>query len=381
MTSQEIHANPALAELDCGSRDLLIRISGSWSTGDQLPVAETFIASLPDTGSQTLSFNTSGINRWDSRFVSWVIKVTDAAEARGIPVGYQGLPAGVQGLIKLAKAVPEHKASAPREEASGLLTRIGHGVHAFVDQTGELLAFLGEVFLAFTRMLTGKARFRGGDLLLYIQQTGVDALPIVGLISILVGLILAFIGAIQLAMFGAQIYIANLVGIAMVREMGAMMAAVIMAGRTGAAFSAQLGSMQVNEEIDAFKTLGIDPVEFLVLPRILALTLMLPLLCLYADLLGILGGAMVGTTLFDISLTLYVEQTISSISLADVMVGVVKSGVFGILIALAGCVKGMHCGRSASSVGDATTAAVVMSIVAVVVADAVMTLINNAIGV
>ena len=195
------------------------------------------------------------------------------------------------------------------------------------------------------------------------------------------GLILAFIGALQLAMFGAQVYVANLVGIAMVREMGAMMAAIIMAGRTGAAFSAQLGTMQVNEEIDAFKTLGIDPVEFLVLPRLLALTLMMPLLCIYADLLGIVGGMLVGIGLFDISPTQYIEQTASAVTLTDVGVGIVKSVVFGLLIALAGCMKGIQCGRSASAVGEATTSAVVTAIVAIVVSDAVMTLIANALGV
>ena len=277
--------------------------------------------------------------------------------------------------------MPERKGARRSGKSQGWLTRIGHRVHDILDNTRQLLAFLGEVTLAFSRMLIGRARFRRSDLALFIQQTGVDALPIVSLISILVGLILAFIGALQLAMFGAQVYVANLVGIAMVREMGAMMAAIIMAGRTGAAFSAQLGTMQVNEEIDAFKTLGIDPVEFLVLPRLLALTLMMPLLCIYADLLGIAGGMLVGIGLFDITPTQYIEQTSSAVTLTDVGVGIVKSIVFGVLIALAGCMKGIQCGRSASAVGEATTAAVVAAIVAIVVSDAVMTLIANALGV
>ena len=206
-------------------------------------------------------------------------------------------------------------------------------------------------------------------------------LPIVGLISLLVGLILAFIGTLQLAMFGAQIYVANLVGIAMVREMGPMMAAIIMAGRTGASFSAQLGTMQVNEEIDAFRTLGISPVEFLVLPRMLALMLMMPLLCIFADLLGILGGMLVSVTMFDITAIQYLEQTRSAIDLIDITVGIAKSVVFGVIVAVAGCMKGIQCGRSASAVGQATTSAVVMSIVAIVVADAIITLINNLLGV
>ncbi len=360
---------------------LMLAFSGRWITDTKLPPVDSLVVQLSDSGADELHFDVTAVEKWDSRFVAWIARVIEGAEALHVTVDVEGLPAGVRRLYRLSSSVPERDDDSQQHNRGGLLAKIGTGALVFVRQTGELLSFLGEVFLAFLRMLSGKARFRYSDLFLYIQQCGVDALPIVALISILVGLILAFIGAIQLSMFGAHIYIANLVGIAMVREMGAMMAAIIMAGRTGAAFSAQLGTMQVNEEIDAFKTFGIDPIEFLVLPRILALTLMLPLLCIFADLLGILGGLLVGSTLFDITPTLYVEQTLSSISLTDVAIGVVKSGVYAVLIGLAGCMKGIHCGRSAASVGEATTAAVVMSIVAIVIADAVMTLVINAIGI
>lgn len=356
-------------------------LSGDWSSSGKLPLVDTLLQQFPERFSGDLRFETSAVGAWDSLFITWILRLTEKAEASGIRLVYDGLPEGVQGLIHLAQAVPERKGARRSGKSQGWLTRIGHRVHDILDNTRQLLAFLGEVTLAFSRMLIGRARFRRSDLALFIQQTGVDALPIVSLISILVGLILAFIGALQLAMFGAQVYVANLVGIAMVREMGAMMAAIIMAGRTGAAFSAQLGTMQVNEEIDAFKTLGIDPVEFLVLPRLLALTLMMPLLCIYADLLGIAGGMLVGIGLFDITPTQYIEQTSSAVTLTDVGVGIVKSIVFGVLIALAGCMKGIQCGRSASAVGEATTAAVVAAIVAIVVSDAVMTLIANALGV
>jgi len=171
--------------------------------------------------------------------------------------------------------------------------------------------------LAFLKLLRGKARFRRSDFIMTIQECGVQALPIVSLISLLVGLILAFVGAVQLMMFGAQIYVASLVGIAMVRVMGAIMTGIIMAGRTGAAFAAQLGTMQVNEEIDALTTLGVSPMEFLVLPRMLALGLMMPLLCLYADLMGILGGLIVGVGMLDLSVVEYINQTRASVSLND----------------------------------------------------------------
>ena len=213
--------------------------------------------------------------------------------------------------------------------------------------------------------------------MLIIQECGPGALGIVTLISILVGLILAFVGAIQLELFGAQIFVADLVGIATVREMGAMMTAIIMAGRTGAAFAAQLGTMQVNEEIDALATLGLSPMEFLVLPRMLALILMMPLLCIYADLMGILGGAAVGIGMLHLSPVLYFNETVHAIHLLDIGVGVFKAGVFGVLIALSGCLRGMQCGRSASAVGQAATSAVVTGIVFIIATDGLFAVITN----
>jgi phospholipid/cholesterol/gamma-HCH transport system permease protein len=219
------------------------------------------------------------------------------------------------------------------------------------------------------------------DLLEIVQQVGPQALGIVTLIGLLVGLILAYIGAIQLEQFGAQLYVANLVGIAMAREMGGIMVGVILAGRTGAAFAAQLGSMQVNEEIDALRTLGVAPVDSLVIPRMLALIVMIPLLCVYALVAGVLGGVLVSVGTLGISLRLYYEQTILSVGINDVWVGVAKSILFGILIALCGCYHGIRCGRSASAVGEATTKAVVSGIVCIVVADAICAILCDLVGI
>ena len=374
--------NPATAELrELDAHRFVAHLGGNWTSGSALPSPTLLSDGLVGTEGGQLRFDTEAVESWDSRFITWVIGLSARLEARGMSVSWQGLPAGVAELIQLSRAVPERVDARRNLEKQGVATRLGNLVYGSVDQTRQLLAFIGEVSVAFYRFLTGRARFRRSDFFLFIQETGVEALPIVGLISLLVGLILAFIGTLQLAMFGAQIYVANLVGIAMVREMGAMMAAIIMAGRTGASFSAQLGTMQVNEEIDAFRTLGISPVEFLVLPRMLALMLMMPLLCVYADLLGIAGGMLVSVTMFDITVIQYLEQTRSAIDLTDITVGILKSVVFGVLVAIAGCMKGIQCGRSASAVGQATTSAVVMSIVAIVVADAIITLINNVLGV
>ena len=217
--------------------------------------------------------------------------------------------------------------------------------------------------------------------MLFLQQCGAQALGIVTLISFLVGLILAFIGAVQLRKFGAQIYVADLVGLAVTREMGAIMTGVILAGRTGAAFAAQLGTMQVNEEIDALLTMGISPMEFLVLPRMLALMLMMPLLCVYADLVGILAGLLVSTTLLQMPLLEYLNETRRAVDLVDCGIGVCKSVVFGALVALAGCLRGMQSGRSAAAVGAAATSAVVTGIVWIIASDGLFAVLMERLGI
>jgi phospholipid/cholesterol/gamma-HCH transport system permease protein len=291
------------------------------------------------------------------------------------------LPAGLRRLLDLAEAVPE-KAGARKEAAeTSLLERIGNTAIGAGSSLTEMLSFLGEMTLTFIQLFRMNVRFRASDLFLLIQQAGAQALPIVTLISFLVGVILAFVGAVQLKQFGAQIYVADLVGIAMIREMGAMMTGIIMAGRTGAAFAAQLGTMQVNEEIDALATFGFAPVDFLVLPRVLALVAMTPLLCLYADLLGILGGAFVGLTFLDLPPVTYFQATQEGVRLIDFVGGLIKAAVYGIVVAIAACLRGIQCGRSSAAVGQATTSAVVTSIIFIVVCMAILTVIYNALGI
>jgi phospholipid/cholesterol/gamma-HCH transport system permease protein len=277
--------------------------------------------------------------------------------------------------------VPERTREDQEPGRLPLLAWVGDRAIGAWRQNVEMTAFLGEAAVACGRLLTGRARFRRTDLFTIMRDCGSRALPIVSLISVLVGLILAFVGAVQLQMFGAEIYVASLVGIATVRVMGAIMTGIIMAGRTGAAFAAQLGTMQVNEEIDALKTMGFSPFEFLVLPRLLALSLMMPLLCLYADLMGILGGLFVGVFMLDLNVMEYVNMTQASVRLKDFWVGLFHSCVFGVLVALAGCLRGMQCGRSASAVGDAATSAVVSGIVSIVVATGIITLLCNVLGI
>lgn len=361
---------------------LLIRLAGNWIIADGLPSAADIINEIRSTpGIKRVAFDTRDLREWDSSLVTFLIKVGEDCSRNIIEMVQEGLPQGVTRLLVLATAVPEQKDARKEVTRPPFLARIGTGAIRFGASAAEMLSFIGEACTACLQLLRGRARFRRVDLTLLIQQCGAEALPIVSLISALVGLILAFVGAVQLRMFGAQIYVANLVAIGMAREMGAMMTAVIMAGRTGAAFAAQLGTMQVNEEIDALKTMGISPMEFLVLPRMLALIFMLPLLCLYAVVMGILGGALVGVTMLDIAPLEYFYQTRDAIQMMDFVVGLIKSAIFGVLVALSGCLRGMQCGRSASAVGDAATSAVVTGIVAIVVSDGLLTVIYDLLGI
>jgi phospholipid/cholesterol/gamma-HCH transport system permease protein len=296
-------------------------------------------------------------------------------------VDQRGLPAGVQRLLALAAAVPEQEEARRRDERLPWLDRIGTVVLSGWQGAWDILGFIGETVLAGLRLMVGQARFRRVDLALFLQQCGAQALGIVTLVSFLVGLILAFVGAVQLRQFGAQIYVADLVGLAITREMGAMMTGVILAGRTGAAFAAQLGTMQVNEEIDALITMGIPPMEFLVLPRMLALMLMMPVLCVYADLVGILAGLLVSITLLHMPLIEYLNETRLAVDLVDCGIGVCKSVVFGALVALAGCLRGMQSGRSAAAVGAAATSAVVTGIVWIIASDGVFAVVTERLGI
>lgn len=346
-----------------------VRLAGAWRLRGTLPtldVLEDELAAVPPP--RVLTFDAGNVAGWDSSLLTFLMRVREECEQRGVRVDLRGLPGGVGRLLALAEAVPEKKDARGREKPVSFLERIGLGAFAAFDASREFLTFLGEVTIAMGHVVRGRARVRGSDLLVFMQEAGAQALPIVSLISFLVGTILAFVGAIQLEQFAAQIYVADAVGIGMAREMGAMMTAIVMAGRTGAAYAAQLGSMTVTQEIEALRTMGISPLEFLVLPRMIALSLMMPLLCLYSDLLGILGGFAVGLGMLDIPARVYFNQTINAVDLGDVAGGVFKASVYGILIAVAGCLRGLQSGRSASAVGEATTSAVVTGIVLVICA-------------
>lgn len=359
-----------------------LSFAGSWRLQDQRPAAAGFEEQLGSrTGLARVVFVTTQLRDWDSALLTYLARVVTLCRERNIEVDASGLPEGARRLLELAFAVAPKQDTGKHGEQPPTVTRIGMTVLELWRGIPEMISFIGELTQSLGRFLTGRAQYRRSDLLLVIQDVGPSALPIVSIISFLVGLIVAYMGAVQLAQFGAQIYIADLVAIGMVREMGALMTGIIMAGRTGAAFAAQLGTMQVNEEIDAFRTLGISPMDFLVLPRLLALVMMVPLLTVFADILGIFGGMLVGVGMFDIPMTQYLNQTLESVSLSDLAVGLFMSLVFAVIIAVAGCYQGLSSGRSSAAVGEAATAAVVSAIVGIVVADAIITLVTTELGI
>jgi phospholipid/cholesterol/gamma-HCH transport system permease protein len=345
----------------------IVELSGDWRRDG--PAAEV---AGPAPGRYPDRYQIVGLGAYDSTLPAFLlarIRAVAATSANKDQVpSFDGLPDNLRGLLELALAVPEDSQALPAPRPSSEVRKLGKltlkiwsGVHSLMDFTGQAVLSLG-------RLVTGRARFRSADFLLALQECGVQALPIVSLISFLIGVILAFVGNVQLANFGANLFVADLVGIAMVREMGVVMTAIIMSGRTGAAFAAHLGSMNANEEIDALRTFGFDPFDFLVLPRLLALVLMMPILTVFANIVGILGGMLVGY-LVGIPPVLYWTETLTAVDLTNFSLGVFKSVFFGAAIAISGCLHGMRAGNSSAAVGQATTRAVVASITAVIVLD------------
>jgi phospholipid/cholesterol/gamma-HCH transport system permease protein len=357
----------------------VLEFAGTWLSQRGLPEPASTLGELRATGVSRLAFDARQITAWDSGLVTFVLKVLSEMAAQGVAADRAGLPDGVRRLIAMAQAVPEQQ-TGRNGSPPPWLARLGTNAIAMARAVTVGLGFLGESLLAFGALVRRRARFRISDLLLIVQDCGPRALGIVSLISFLIGLILAFVGAVQLQQFGASIFVANLVAIAMTREIGCIMTAIVMAGRTGAAFAAQLGTMNTNQEIDALATMGISPTEFLVLPRMLALIAMMPLLTVYSDLVGILGGAVVGIGMLGLGSTEYIEQTRAAVHVSDFLIGITKSSVFGVVVALAGCLRGMQSGRSAAAVGQAATSAVVTSIVWLIVLDGIFAVILNVLG-
>ena len=372
----------ALKLLDSAPGELVVSIAGDWLLGAELPPVSPVLGELvSDTRPAAVRFDTDELGAWDTGLVKALVGIRRAASDAGVSFDDSGLPEGAASLISLAFTVKEREGAKRGHEHKPFLEDVGDDTLEVLEGVRQLLTFAGNVTLSFLRFSTGRAAYLGSDLAKFIHAAGASALPIVSLISLLIGMIFAFVGVMQLEAFGAGIYTANLVAVAMVREMAPIMTAIILAGRTGAAYAAEIGTMKVNEEVDALTTLGLNPIDFLVTPRVIALVVMMPLLTAYASVMGIIGGAAVGVTMLDISLVQYVAQTTESVDLSDLLGGLFKSLVYGSLVALAGCKQGMSCGSSAMAVGQSTTRAVVAGIVLIVVSASVLTIIYINLGI
>lgn len=370
---------------------VVLELSGDWmQDGPDVKIEGTAPDQVPDR------YDTSKLGKFDSTLPAFVLaqvrpkveqqrekaseKSNDAEPQKDTNASLEGLPENLQGLMELALAVPEESDARGKSKPKSEIAKLGKKTIKAWGGLNDLLGFVGQSVFSLGRFVTGRAQFRSRDFWMVMQECGAQALPIVSLISFLIGMILAFVGNVQLSNFGANIYVADLVSLAMVREMGVVMTSIIMSGRTGAAFAAHLGSMKANEEIDALKTFGFDPFDFLVLPRLVALVVMMPILTIYANIIGILGGMLVGM-FSGIPPMLFYNETLTAVTLTTASLGVMKSVFFGAAIAISGCLQGMKAGNSSAAVGQATTKAVVTSITAVIVLDSAFAAIFTILGI
>ena len=359
----------------------ILNVAGRWNLEESELDADSLLAELDDPTLKGLRLECEGLGPWDSSLLVFLVRVVGRAGSRSLAVDQSALPEGLRRLLHLAFAVPAKEGAQRASRHPGFLERLGGLALSIPDKMRNVLDFFGELALSLGRLVRGRADMRPRDVFACMQECGAEALPIISITSMLFGLILAFVGAVQLTQFGAQIYVAGLVGIGMLRVLGAVMVGVVMSGRMGASYAALIGTMQVNEEVDALSTFGMSPVDFLVLPRILALAAMTPLLTLYADFMGMVGGYVVGVSMLGINPLEYLNATRQMVPFKHVIIGLVYGTVFGIIVAVCGCYQGIRCGRSAAAVGQATTAAVVNAIVGIIVATAIITVICNVLGI
>ncbi len=357
--------------------EMSVFFSGVWKMSQSLPDVVPLLTAMQQPHIKKVLLQEKDLGAWDSSLLALVVRLVRFAKDSHITLETSALPSGLQELLEMAFRVQKHEETPPANKKLSLFQRWDKFLEETHTKLHDFFDFFGEIALGFGRLVRGKADMRSSDVWAAIEECGAKSLPIISITSLLFGLILAFVGAIQLTQFGAQRFVAPLVGIGMLRVMGAIMVGIVMSGRIGAAYAALIGTMQVNEEVDALKTFGFSAVDFLVLPRIIAMVCMAPLLTLYADFMGMVGGFMVGVLMLGLSPQEYVAATLAYVPILHLFIGLVYGTVFGGIIAVAGCYQGIQCGRSAEAVGKATTSAVVNSIVGIIVATAIITVICN----
>ena len=355
-----------------------LRLSGRLDVHEAPAALHEARAALGRDMPARLAVDLSGVEFLDDYGALALFELEQAVRAAGGEFEMVRVPEHVSEMLALVRyhELGDHGPSRARRRPP-LLEALGEAGIRWAEDARGVLIFLGDAALALGRIVVRPGRLRWSDTLEYMRMVGVEALPIVGLISFLLGLIMAFMASVQLKQFGANIYVASLVGLSMTRELGPIMTCIIVAGRSGSAFAAEIGSKQINEEVDALSTMGFDITMFLVMPKVVATVLVVPMLTLYSDVFAMLGGLIVGVGMLELTAGAYITQLFKTLSVWDVALGVIKSGAFALLIALVGCHKGLRVRGGADAVGRATTAAVVMGIFLIIVADSVAAVIDR----
>ncbi len=372
-SAEAVTSTAALAALQRVGDALIVELDGDWSLEQPSPRFRDLVdhSAIKDDAVRSVSVRATNLKGWDSSLLIFLLQCQDFCDEHTLEFDTSTLPEQIPRLLALARAVPTRvQANAPTR--ASWITRIGSAALVGCRDVLDAIRFSGEIALAVAGLATRRVHMRWREFWVVVQTNSSGALPIVSLIALLVGVIMAFLGVVVLKRFGAGYYVSYLVGFGMLREMAALMTGIIIAGRTGAAFAAELGSMKITEEIDAYVTLGISPIEHLVLPRFLGLFVMMPLLTIYADFVGIAGGMLVSATLLDLSFKQFLSGLLSAVTLSDALLGVFKGTIYGAIVGVAGCMKGLQGGSDAGAVGRAATSAVVLGITLIILANAVV---------
>jgi phospholipid/cholesterol/gamma-HCH transport system permease protein len=359
--------------------NLLLALNGDWTARLGVARAPEPEALLERSTVQGISFDSSELEHWDSSLLILLSSLREASRRHDILFDETGLPQAAQRLLSLLPSPP--RAPVVVRSRAGTLDRIVEWALRRWSQWTTFIRLVGETALRVVPALRGKAQARAGDFLNFVQQAGVAALPTVALVNVLVGAIVAFVGGLELRRLGAEVYVANLIGVAEVREMTPLVTAIVMAGRTGSSYAAEIAAMQGSEEIDALRALGIPVFDYLILPRVAALTLMMPMLCIYGGALGVLGGYAVAVDLSNLSSGAFAVHLQTAVARSDILLGLAKSVVFGSWIAITSSRIGIGAGRSVTEVGHAATTAAVSGVVGVIALDALFDVCANALGI
>jgi phospholipid/cholesterol/gamma-HCH transport system permease protein len=365
--------DPQIARLTIGTKN--IRCTGAWIV-QKLPLLEQQLSEAVWPGTGDMTFDCSDLSALDTSGAWLLHRTTQQLKSNGHQITISGLRPEFDALLRLVISctVAPHS---PPPAPPGLLIRIGGGFWHTLRSLSEILAFIGETAIILLHAVIQPRRIRWRPILHNLQSAGFEALPIVGLLSFLMGLVIAYQGADQLQRFGANIFIADLVGLSMLRELSPLLTAIIVAGRSGSAYAAQIGTMKVTEEIDALRTIGVAPAELLVLPKLIALLIALPLLTVYADVAGLFGGMIMARSKLDVSFDVFIDRLGDAIHLSSYLTGIAKAPVFAAIIALVGCYQGFRVSGSADSVGRQTTVSVVQAIFLVILSDALFSIVFN----